>query len=112
MGAVTVAIVRRDMGQGATVAVTADVTFSGTYAAGGDTYVNSQFGLTRIDSIEPQGAAVASATTGFIVAPDLPNKKLRLFGGAAAGIAFAESAVANQSATVCRVIVRGDNPNI
>ena len=112
MGAVTVAIVRRDFGQGATVAITADVTFSGTYGAGGDTYTNAQFGLTRIDSIEPQGAAVASATTGYVVMPDLTNKKLRLLGGAASGVALAETGTGTQGSTVVRVIARGDNPNI
>lgn len=112
MGAVTVVIRRRDGGMGATRCVTADVTFSGTYAAGGDTYTNAQFEMVNIDSIEPQGAAVASATTGFIVAPDLANKKLRLLGGAAAGVAFAESAVGVQTGTVVRVRVYGDNPNI
>jgi hypothetical protein len=44
--------------------------------------------------------------------PDLTNKKLRLLGGAASGVAFAESAVGNQASTVVRVVARGDNPNI
>jgi hypothetical protein len=114
MGAVTVAIKRRNV-VGASREVIADVTFSGTYGAGGDTFTNQQFecdaNLT-IDAIIDCGAAVASATTGYILAPDIPNKKLRLFGGAASGVALAEASVGNQAATVQRVIVRYANPNI
>jgi hypothetical protein len=105
MGAVTVVIdpqkSRKDVGY-----VVADVTFSGTYGAGGDTYTDKQFQMLRVDAIVPQGV-VASATTSFDLEPDLANRKLRLMGGAASGVALAESAVGNQAATVARVIVFG-----
>src|SRR3954465_7475763 len=98
MGAVTNVIKKTTYHTGGKIVIT-DVTFSGTYGAGGDTYTNSQFGIAaQVDSI-PGLTAVASATTGFLVAPDLPNKKLRLLGGAAAGVALAESAVGNQVGT-------------
>jgi hypothetical protein len=112
MGAVTVAIRKRTGLGAASVIRIADVTFSGAYAAGGDTYTNAQFEMGTIDAIIPISPAVASATTGFDVMPDLANKKLRLMGGAAAGVALAETAVANQAATVVRVLVIGDNPSI
>jgi len=109
MGAVTVAI-RKRTGIGVVgKMVIADVTFSGTYSAGGDTYTNSQFEMNTIDAIIDMGASVASATTGFVLAPDLANKKLRLLGGAASGVALAESGVAGQTGTVQRVLVLGDN---
>src|SRR5262245_8033424 len=114
MGAVTVAIVRRNF-VGASKEVTALVTFSGTYAAGGDTYTNQNFEFQAndtIDSIDPCGPAVASATTGYNVMPDLSAKKLRLLGGAASGVALAETGTAGQTGTVARVIVRGANPYI
>jgi hypothetical protein len=44
--------------------------------------------------------------------PDYANLKLRLIGGAASGIAGAETAVANQSATVVRCRVIGDAPYV
>ena len=70
MGAVTVAIKRRYYPQGGKMVI-ADVTFSGTYAAGGDTYTNTQFELSTIDAIVDMGAAVGSATTGYVLSPDL-----------------------------------------
>lgn len=108
MGAVTVAIKKRGTGVGAGKMVVADVTFSGTYAAGGDTYTNAQFEMTNIDAIVDMGASVASATTGLVLAPDLANKKLRLLGMAAAagvGTALTETNVAGQTGTVQRVLV-------
>lgn len=111
MGAVTVSIKKRNY-IGAAKAVIADVTFSGSYAAGGDTYTNAQFEMGTIDAIIDQGAAAGSATTGYVLSPDLANKKLRLLGGAASGVALAETATAGQTGTVQRVLVLGDNPNI
>lgn len=110
MGAVTVVIRRRNY-VGASKEVIADVTFSGTYGAGGDTYTNAQFEMGTIDTII-DGGCVGSATTGYVLSPDLTNKKLRLLGGAASGVALAETGTAGQTGTVVRVIVRGDNPGI
>jgi hypothetical protein len=112
MGAVTVAFVKRNIGGGTARTAIVDITFSGTYAAGGDTYTAAQFGMGTIHTIEPVGAAVGSATTGYIVAPDYANSKLRLLGGSASGVALAETGTAGQTGTVARCIVTGDAPYI
>ena len=112
MGAVTVSIVKRQPLGGVSRNVLADVTFSGTYAAGGDTYTASQFGMSTVHAIIPQGDAVGSSTTGYAVMPDLANSKLRLIGGAASGVAGAETGTAGQSSTVARVLVIGDHPYV
>jgi hypothetical protein len=109
MGAVTVAIKRRYYPQGGKMVI-ADVTFSSSYGAGGDTYTNNQFEMNVIDAIVDMGAAVGSATTGYVLSPDLAGKKLRLLGGAASGVALAETATAGQTGTVQRVCVFGENP--
>jgi hypothetical protein len=111
MGAVTVAIKRRYDPDGGKLVI-ADVTFSSSYGAGGDTYTNQQFEMAQVDAIVDMGAAVASATTGYVLAPDLANNKLRLLGGAASGVALAETGTAGQSTTVQRVAVFGNNVNI
>lgn len=112
MGAVTVAIVKRQVLGGTARTVIADVTFSGSYAAGGDTFTASQFGMNTVHAIIPQGDAVGSATTGYAVAPDITGLKLRLLGGAASGAAHTETATAGQTGTVARVLVVGDAPYI
>lgn len=108
MGAVTVSIKRRTGFGAVGKMVVADVTFSSSYGAGGDTYTPSQFGLTTIDAIIDCGT-VGSATTGYALDPDLANNKLRLLGGAASGAALTETGTAGQTSTVARVIVFGDN---
>jgi hypothetical protein len=112
MGAVTVSRVRSTGLLPTGKAILCDITFSGTYGAGGDTYTPSLFGMTRVDAIIPQGDAVGSATTGYAVAPDIAGNKIRLLGGAASGVAHAETGTAGQSATVARCIVIGDLPNV
>lgn len=112
MGAVTVSIVKRTGLSPTGKMVIADVTFSGSYGAGGDTYTPSQFGMTTVNAIIPQGDAVGSATTGYALAPDIANSKLRLLGGAASGVAHAETGTAGQTGTVARVLVYGDLPNV
>lgn len=112
MGAVTVVIRRQSKGVGAGTFVCADVTFSSSYGAGGDTYVNSQFNLDTIDGFIDCGAAAGSATTGYIVSPDLAGKKLRLLGGAASGAALTETATAGQTGTVQRLIAFNLGPYI
>lgn len=111
MGAVTVSVVKRNF-IGASKEVIADVTFSGTYGAGGDTYTDAQFEMMYVNAIDPVGPAVGSATTGYNVMPDLTNKKLRLLGGAASGVALAETGTAGQTGTVARVRVLGNNPYV
>lgn len=111
MGAVSVVIRKRGYGAVGKMVV-ADVTFSGTYAAGGDTYTAGQFEMTTIDGIVDAGAAAGSATTGYVLSPDLANSKLRLLGGAASGVALAETGTAGQTGTVQRVVVFGNNPHV
>jgi len=111
MGAVTVAIrAQRPLG-GVARCVVADVTFSGTYAAGGDTYTPSQFGMTTILAMVPQGVT-GSATTGYVALPDIANNKIRLLAGSAAGSPLAETATAGQTGTTARVLVIGDHPYV
>lgn len=112
MGAVSVVIRARNPIGGVTHSCIADVTFSGTYGAGGDTYTASQFEMRTVLGILPLGPAVGSATTGYEVMPDLTGLKLRLLGGAASGVALAETGTGNQAATVARVLVIGDHPYI
>ena len=112
MGAVTVAFVKRNLGGGTARTALVDITFSGSYAAGGDTYTAGQFGMSTVHAINPQGAAVGSATTGYVVMPDYANSKLKLMGGAASGVALAETGTAGQTGTVCRCIVTGDAPYV
>jgi hypothetical protein len=111
MGSVTNTNRRTTYGSAGKLTLT-DITFSSSYAAGGDTYTNAQFGFNVIDAIIDQGAAVASSTTGYLAAPDLTNKKIRLLGGAASGVALAESGTAGQSSTVLRALIMGDNPYV
>jgi len=118
MGAVTVAVSKKSVGAyvPAGKCVLADITFSASYATGGDTYTAAQFGMSKVDLVVPVGPAVASATSGFDVMPDTANLKLRLLGmNAAAGVGNALTEVANasnQSAVVARCLVYGDNPHV
>ena len=111
MGAVTVAVTKRGF-EGSSKVVYANVTFSSSYSAGGDTYTDNQFEMMYINAIVPIGLAAGSATTGYGVMPDLPNKKLRLIGGAASGVAGAETGTAGQTGTVAPVKVYGNNPYV
>lgn len=112
MGAVTVAIIKRQTEGGTARNCVADITFSSSYGAGGDTFTASQFGMNTVHAIIPMGAAVGSATTGYQLMPDIAGLKLRLIGGAASGVAGAETGTAGQTGTVCRVLVIGDAPYI
>jgi hypothetical protein len=112
MGAVTVAIRARQVLGGVSRSCIADVTFSGTYAAGGDTYTPSQFGMTSILAMVPMGSAFGSATTAYVVSPDLANNKIKLMASAAVGTAPTETAAAGQIATVARMLVIGDFPYV
>ena len=110
MGALTVAIVKRNALGGTARNVIADVTWSSAYASGGDTFTASQFGLTTINHIDAN-SALGAANTAFVVVPDIPNLKIKLMGGAAAGVGLAE-ATGNQTTTTARVIAIGDAPYI
>lgn len=105
MGAVTVAIKKRNK-PGAASHIVADVTGSASYATGGDTYTNAQFeAALGVDAI------IDCGTPGYVLVPDLPNKKIRYFKGAA-GLLVEETAAVNLSAVVSRVIAFCDNPYV
>jgi hypothetical protein len=113
MAAVTsVTIVARQVLGGVGRSCIADVVFSSTYATGGDTYTNAQFGMTTIQAIVPLGGANSGSTTSLVVVPDLANKKLRLEGGAASGALLAENSTADVHLFSVRVLVIGDFPYV
>lgn len=103
--ALTVSIVKRSAGLvPAGRAVIADVTFDSSYPAGGEPYTASMFGLNSVDfmACEP---ALGSSTTAYVCRADQANSKLQLFNSnGAAPAALLETATANQSATVVRVM--------
>lgn len=85
-------------------AVVADVTFDSSYPAGGEPYTPAMFGLRSID-LMTAGHALGSSTTAYLCGVDHTNSKLMLFNSnGAAPAALLETATANQSATVVRVI--------
>src|SRR5436189_217794 len=105
MGAVTVAIKKRNVVGGAKLIV-ADVTGSASYATGGDTYTNANFeALLNVDAI------IDCGTPGYVLVPDLANKKIKYFKGAA-GLLVEETAATVLSAVVSRVIAYVDEPYI
>jgi hypothetical protein len=110
MGALTVNIIKRQPMGGTARSVIADVTWSNSYASGGDTFTPAQFGLSTVNHIDAGGAAGAS-NTAFVVGVDIPNGKLKLHGGAASGVGLAEPS-GNQTTTVARVLAIGDAPYI
>ena len=106
MGNLTVSVKRRYYPDGGKMVV-ADVTGSSSYATGGDSYTNAQFDL----AILGPDAIVDSGTPGYVLVPDLANKKIKYFKGAA-GLLVEETAAVNLSAVTGRVIAFGENPNI
>lgn len=106
MGNLTVAIKRRYYPQGGK-AIVADVTGSSSYATGGDSYTTQQFeAITgNIDAI------IDSGTPGYVLIPDIANKKIKFFKGAA-GLLVEETAATNLSTVTGRVVVLADNPGI
>lgn len=58
------------------------ITCSGTYATGGFAVAASDFGLSRLDSLEISGGAW-TGTTGLIAGWDSANLKIKLFEGGA-----------------------------
>ena len=68
--------------------------------------------MDNIDGFIDCGAAAGSTTTGYVVSPDIPNKKLKLLGGAASGVALAETATAGQTGTVQRLIAVSLGPYV
>lgn len=105
MGALTVTIKKRNK-PGAAAHVVADITGSASYATGGETYTNAQFEL-----INGADAIIDCGVPGYVLVPDIPNKKIKYFKGAA-GLLVEETAAVNLSAVTGRVLVIGDQPYI
>lgn len=102
--AISVSIVKRSGMMPTGRAIVADVTFDATYPAGGEPYTAAMFGLDKIDFMQCE-PALGSATTAYVCRADHANSKLQLFNSnGAAPAALLETATANQSATVVRVI--------
>jgi hypothetical protein len=102
--AIAVAIVKSSGITPTGKAVVADVTFDSTYPVGGEPYTPAMFGLNRVDFLQCE-AAKGSATTAYLCRADQANSKLQLYNSnGAAPAALLETATADQSATVVRVL--------
>jgi hypothetical protein len=102
--AISVSIVKRSGMLPTGRAVVADVTFDGTYPAGGEPYTAAMFGLNKVDFLQAQ-AGLGSATTAYVCMANHTTSKLMLFNSnGAAPAALLETGTADQSATVARVI--------
>jgi len=111
--AIAVSIVKRTGITPTGRTVLADVTFDSSYPAGGEPYTPAMFGLDNIDFMQTEGA-FGSSTTAWLCRADHANKKLQLYGMAAAagvGTALTENNTANQAATVVRVLAY-ELPNV
>src|SRR5882762_5243537 len=103
MGAVTASIKKTEYASAGRIII-ADVTGSASYATGGDTYTNSLFGiLAQADAI------IDCGTPGYVLVPDIPNKKIKYFKGAA-GLLVEEANATNLSAVTGRVVIFADDP--
>ena len=92
----TVSVVRDEI-EGANAVIYADLTFSGTYATGGETLVPAAFGLSVIKDVT---ATVSSMTADTNVATFLRSSgKLRLVAPAGTEVAAA-TALTGVTATV------------
>jgi len=102
--AISVAIVKRSGLVPSGRAVIADVTFDSTYPVGGEPYTPAMFQLNQVDFIACE-AAKGSATTAYVCRADAANSKLQLYNSnGAAPAALLETATADQSSTVVRVM--------
>lgn len=105
MGALTVSITRRYFPQGGK-AVVANVTGSSSYTTGGDSYTNAQFDLAL-----GADAIIDCGTPGYVLVPDIPNKKIKFYKGAA-GVLVEETTGTNLAAITGKVVVLGENPYV
>lgn len=106
MGALTASIKKRYYPDGGKMVV-ADITGSSTYATNGETYTNALFECIT-GSID---AIIDCGTPGYVLVPDIANKKIKYFKGAA-GLLVEETAGVNLSAVTGRIVVLCDNVNI
>lgn len=109
MGNITAVIRKRQSGDGSRQHVV-DLTFSSSYATNGDSLPsNAALGLdASLDHVDVGGCT----SGGYVVAVDVPNRKLKLFRQTAATSALVEVPnTTNVSAETVRAVVYGDMPN-
>ena len=85
MGNITVTRDGPPRAVGNRLVVTGQLSPSATYAAGGESFTASMFGLSRIERL-----TVMPALGGYLAAPDMTNSKVKIFQNAAGAGAFAE----------------------
>lgn len=105
MGALTASIKKTQFASAGRIII-ADVTGSSSYATGGDTYTNALFGI-----VAQADAIIDCGTPGYVLVPDIANKKIKYFKGAA-GLLVEETAAVNLSAVVGRVVIFADDAYI
>jgi len=85
-----------------------DVTFSGSYATGGETLTATDFGMKRIMQVVGSVTEAAGQTTAWVPHWDLANNKLKLFGAAVGATGATEhAAAAYATATVGHLVLIG-----
>lgn len=87
----------------------ADVTFSGSYATGGETITPSSVGMRRIMNVVGSVTEAAGQTTAWAPHWDAANTKLKLFGATAGATGLTEhAAAAYAAATVGHLVFIGE----
>ena len=85
MGNITVARDGPPRAVGNRLVVTGQLSPSTSYAAGGESFTASMFGISRLERL-----TVMPALGGYLAAPDMTNSKVKIFQNAAGAGAFAE----------------------
>lgn len=107
MGAIAVTSIKRRYFPDGGKLIIADITGSSSYATNGDTYTT-----TQLDSITGViDAIIDCGTPGYVLVPDIANKKIKYYKGAA-GLLVEETAATNLSAVTSRVMILCDNVNV
>ena len=116
MGQITAKISKRQRLSSGSLLVFVDLTFSSLYAAGGDDLpTNANLGLgtgpNALHAIFFGG--LGTAGLGYLIAVDLPNRKIRVFGlTAGPNESLAEVGGLDLSALTVRALVFGDGPGL
>jgi hypothetical protein len=85
MGNITVTRDGPPRAVGNRLVVTGQLSPSTSYAAGGESFTASMFGISRLERL-----TVMPALGGYLAAPDMTNSKVKIFQNAAGAGAFAE----------------------
>jgi hypothetical protein len=85
MGNITVTRDGPPRSVGNRLVVTGQLSPSTSYAAGGESFTASMFGISRLERL-----TVMPALGGYLAAPDMTNSKVKIFQNAAGAGAFAE----------------------